>query len=166
MKSYLIMLLSFLFTTSLMAIPEYHQVTPDIFRGGRPTFEDLQYLKSQGIKTIINIEGDERAIAKEKTYTSKLGLKLILSPMSATEYPSDDQLEYLESLLTNENNFPIFIHCKHGQDRTGLIVGLYRVHIQKWSPAEGYKEMLKNGFHPEYEPLDQCYRDKTGYRSR
>ncbi len=151
---------------SILAIPEFHEVTPDIFRGGRPSFTDLKYLKSKGIKTIINIESDKYALAKEKDYAQKLGFKWISSPMSMDVIPKDTQLKFLQDLLQDESSFPIFIHCKHGQDRTGLIIGLYRVKVQDWSPASAYKEMLKNGFHPEYKPLDKCFRDKTGYRPR
>lgn len=149
-----------------LSIPEFHQVTPEIYRGGRPSMSDLQYLKSIGVNTIINIESDKYAIEKEKNYALNLGLNWISSPMSMEAYPSDEQLTYLEELLTGENNFPVFIHCKHGQDRTGLIIGLYRTLVQNWTPASSYKEMLQNGFHPEYELLDQCYRDKTGYRKK
>ncbi len=52
----------------------------------------------------------------------------------------------------------ILIHCKHGADRTGLIVALYRIVFEGWDKISAIEE-LKNGgygFHsifiniPEY----------------
>ena len=42
-----------------------------------------------------------------------------------------------------------FIHCTHGHDRTGLVVGCYRVLKQGWTKNDAYAEMLQHGFHPE-----------------
>lgn len=41
-----------------------------------------------------------------------------------------------------------YVHCERGQDRTGLIVGVYRVKVEHWTKADAYQEMLKHGFHP------------------
>jgi hypothetical protein len=42
-----------------------------------------------------------------------------------------------------------FIHCTHGQDRTGLIVGEYRIRSCGWTKELARKEMKEYGFHPE-----------------
>ena len=41
-----------------------------------------------------------------------------------------------------------YVHCEHGQDRTGLIIGAYRVRVQRWSKSQAYQEMKAHGFHP------------------
>jgi len=30
------------------------------------------------------------------------------------------------------SNLPVFVHCQHGADRTGCMIGLYRVKVQSW----------------------------------
>ena len=40
-----------------------------------------------------------------------------------------------------------YVHCEHGQDRTGEVVGFYRLK-EGTNAATAYAEMLKNGFHP------------------
>jgi protein-tyrosine phosphatase len=34
----------------------------------------------------------------------------------------------------------VFVHCKRGADRTGAVVGLYRVLRQDWSVDRAYDE--------------------------
>ena len=86
--------------------------------------------------------------------------------MDGAVRPSDVQINQILSALADTNNFPIFIHCHHGQDRTGLIIGLYRVEAQGWAPAKAYQEMLVNGFHPNLAGLDKYFRDRTGYSGK
>ena len=49
-----------------------------------------------------------------------------------------------------------FVHCSHGQDRTGLLVGLYRLK-QGWAKTNAYTEMLTNGFHPALHGLHEFW---------
>ena len=42
-----------------------------------------------------------------------------------------------------------FVHCTHGQDRTGLIIAIYRLTKCGWSKKKAQREMLKLGFHKE-----------------
>jgi len=39
----------------------------------------------------------------------------------------------------------IFLHCRRGADRTGTLVGLYRVTRQNWTPQRAYDEARKVG---------------------
>ncbi len=38
------------------------------------------------------------------------------------------------------------VHCEHGQDRTGVAIGLYRLHTG-WTEEHAEDEMLAHGFH-------------------
>ncbi len=144
------------------AIPEYHVVNDGIIRGGRPQKGDLAALKKQGIKTIINI--DDADSSAERTEAIKLGLNFIASPMSAFKSPNDAQVNKILSQLQDHSLMPIFIHCKHGQDRTGMIIGLYRYQVDKWSARSAYSEMNKFGFHPILVSLDSYFKNKTNYK--
>lgn len=128
----------------------FAQVTENIYRGARPDRYDLHDLvMDYEIFSDINLENDEDAVADERYIAQKLDLKYLSTPLSAKYEPDDEDIDRVLAQLQNPRNFPIFIHCKHGQDRTGLIIGLYRVEVQGWSPARAYREMLTNGFHPE-----------------
>ena len=66
-----------------------------------------------------------RLEAKQEADEAKqLGLNYINSPISPLSTPKDLQVNDLVAKLQSSTLFPIFIHCQHGQDRTGLIIGL------------------------------------------
>ena len=48
--------------------------------------------------------------------------------------------------MAQEKNRPVFIHCKHGADRTGTMVAFYRLVFEGWSKAEALREMREGGF--------------------
>lgn len=49
--------------------------------------------------------------------------------------------------LSHETTDMCLVHCTHGQDRTGLVVGIHRVEHDGWSKDLAFREMLKNHFH-------------------
>lgn len=150
------------FSVYAKPIPNFRQVTEQLFRGGRPSNANLAELKQRGIGTVINLENEPGPVANERRAAEQLGLNFVSSPMSWLTRPEDQQVDNLLSLLADESAFPIFLHCRHGEDRTGLIMGLYRVLVQGWRPADAYKEMLALGFHPSFKALDDYFRERTG----
>ncbi|MCB0414261.1 MAG: dual specificity protein phosphatase family protein [Bdellovibrionales bacterium] len=147
-------------------IKNFHQVTESLYRGARPESDGLQYLKRTDMHTILNIENNSTAIKEEQQQAEELGIHFISSPMSWTVSPTDEQIDEILGALQNPENFPIYVHCKHGRDRTGLIIGLYRVEVQGWSPQEAYQEMKKLGFRSWLKALDNYFRKRTGYSGR
>ena len=149
---------------SWKSIPNLHNVTRDISRGGRPSRSDVTNLEGDGVKTIINIENDTQAVNSEMRHAEGLGMNYIRSPMSWSSRPSDRQIDQILGAMQDRQNFPIFLHCKHGRDRTGLIIGLYRVLVQGWEPRDAYREMLDLGFRPHLTALDSYFKRRTGMR--
>lgn len=47
------------------------------------------------------------------------------------------------------------VHCTHGQDRTGDVVGEYRVDDDGWTKDAAYREMLAHHFHWELHGLHE-----------
>jgi protein tyrosine/serine phosphatase len=144
-------------------IKEYHEIVPGLTRGARPTLEGLKYLARNGVKTILNLENDSKQVAWETAEAAKLGMTVISTPMSGFWKPKTKQVNQSLQILADSRYYPLFVHCQHGQDRTGLISGLFRVIYQNWEPSVAYDEMLDNGFHPILFLLDQYFIDKTGY---
>ncbi len=147
-----------------LSIQNFAGVNANIYRGGRPSASDLSILKSKyKIKTIIDLEDQSSVMAVEQKNAEAIGINWIKEEMSATVVPGDSELADINEILTDPSYFPIYVHCLHGEDRTGLVIGLYDVEVQKMDPAVAYQEMLRSGFHPKYTALDETFRNKTGY---
>lgn len=144
-------------------IPNFAEVHSGFYRGGRPKKAGVQFLAKNGIKVVINLENDKKAIADDKQWVEANGMIFISSPMGWLESPSDSEINFILHTIKDSANWPIFIHCKHGEDRTGLVVGLYRVLEDQWKPSDAYTEMLDLGFHSHLKALDNYFREKTGY---
>jgi len=68
-------------------------------------------------------------------------------------------LDWELSFAQNQSSTDFYlIHCTHGQDRTGYIVGRFRVLSQGWTKDRAYAEMRAHGFHPELLGLYEAWR--------
>ncbi len=149
-------------SSNKVPILAFHQVTQHISRGARPLKVGLEALAKMGVKTVLNIDNNKKEIAAEAKNADALGLHMISLPMSGFWAPEDAQVERILAELNNPANYPLFIHCQHGHDRTGLIMGLYRIQEQHWSAKEAYAEMLALGFHKQLVFLNHYFEQKTG----
>lgn len=138
-------------------IVNYQQVEPGFFRGAQPDAAGLKYLYSIGIKTIIDINNSESAEAPEASLARVYGIDFVYIPLSGFWAPSDGDTSKIQSILADKSKRPIYIHCKHGEDRTGLMVGIYRVEVEHWVPVMAHDEMLIHGFHTILLPLNHYY---------
>ena len=131
------------------AIPRFQQVAPGLYRGGQPTPEGFEFLKSQRIRTIVNLreESDERQVVE------RLGMKYIYIPLDAWDRVPDHALQTFFDAVKNPANHPVFVHCRRGADRTGLMVGFYRIGVQGWGADRAYDEARKNGMRLWYRGL-------------
>src|SRR5439155_8620420 len=143
--------------------PPIELVSPGIYRGLRPTQATLAQLKSLGVKTILDLEDTSSAINTERGWVAGLKMTFVSEPMSGFWTPNDKEVNQIGAIMADPARRPIFVHCQHGQDRTGLIVGLYRVFHEHWTPAAAYKEMLAKGFHQILVFLNHYYEEKTGF---
>jgi tyrosine-protein phosphatase SIW14 len=146
-------------------LPNFHEVIPQaLYRGGQPTDIGIQNLASQyHIQKIIDLRNEDFNRAKEEyALAMSLGMEVLSYPMSALRKPSSQAMSQIENLLKGASaEQPIFIHCLHGEDRTGLVMGLFRVLVQKVDPKVAYAEMLYYGFHPLFFELTKYFWDHS-----
>jgi tyrosine-protein phosphatase SIW14 len=139
-------------------LPDFYNVSEGIYRGGRPTEDGLAQLAQMGIKTIIDLENVDKIVAAEKIAAASLQMNVLSFPMSGFFAPVESQVDQILVELTKPENRPVYVHCQHGHDRTGLIIGLYRVNFEGWAPKVAYQEMWDRGFHPKLLfPLDNYF---------
>jgi protein tyrosine/serine phosphatase len=60
--------------------------------------------------------------------------------------PENEDIVRFLQIVTDSNSTPVFVHCKHGADRTGTMCAIYRIAVQNWSKDEAIAEMIGGGF--------------------
>lgn len=133
-------------------VPNFHVVHPGLLRGGAPTPEGLKNLKKIGVKTVIDLRIAPKTVAKEKKRVEALGMTWINLPMSG-DPPTLREINTFMHNATTPSDQPVFVHCQHGADRTGAMVGIYRETIDHWPYAKTFKEMRHYGLNPVYHGL-------------
>lgn len=124
-------------------IPNFGRVTPDLFRGGQPTADGLKTLKDMGVEIDIDLRGG--ASHNEQAAAEKLGLQYISIP-SHCPFPSDAPWAHFLKVMQENRGKKVFVHCRLGDDRTGLAIAAYRMSEQEWSSTEALQEMKSFGF--------------------
>jgi protein tyrosine/serine phosphatase len=129
---------------ALIGVANFAQVSPQLYRGGQPHGTGLQSLKKLGINTIIDLRlsGDDTESAQVK----KLGMEFVPLPWHCL-FPKDDVIAKFLVYLKEHPKKKVFVHCRYGDDRTGMMIAAYRISAQGWTPAEARKEMNAFGFH-------------------
>lgn len=127
-------------------LPNLFEVTGGLYRGAQPAIEGFSSLKSMGVKTIVNLRrGDSDAEKLEDTGVSLDGVDYIHIPTKPWDIVHQDVLNFLR-LAIDPDRHPLFLHCRHGADRTGTMIAAYRVVIQGWSKDDAIREMTEGGY--------------------
>jgi len=156
---YLVLFINSIFSTPALAqepeqgtqltagISNFEAVTPGLWRGGEPDEKGLQNLAQSGVNTIIDLRMWNGATDKESKSASKLGLKYVRIPMTYWGPSKESVRQFFATIAANKDGVT-FVHCHQGADRTGTLVALYRVLVQKWEYPRAYKEMRAHHFKP------------------
>lgn len=143
-------------------VDRFYQFDRDLYRGGAPqTLEQMKALKKLGIKTIVNMEGDKKKIASEAAMAKSLGMKHVSIPLPGFGAPKDNDVEAIQKILTTSSLKPVFLHCAHGRERTGIEVAIYRVFTQGWTPKKAYAEAVNFGFRWLAFPMKDYFEEIT-----
>lgn len=122
----------------------FNHVSDKIFRGGEPSVRDLEILSDVfNIKRVISLDGTIGN--KIHPICEKLGIDHIIIPIGGKETSS--MIDFLKNNIQELfENQPLYVHCRHGKDRTGMAVALYRTNVEKWEPQEALQEALSLDF--------------------
>ncbi len=118
------------------------RVAPGVFRGAQPQRGGYATLKAMGVRTVINLRsshGEARAV-------EAAGMRSVELPMTTFADVDVETVRQAVALMADPANQPVFVHCAHGQDRTGVVVAVYRMDVDGWAEAEAEEEMQAFGF--------------------
>ena len=124
-------------------LPNFGEVTPNLFRGGQPGADGLKALKKMGVEIVIDMRGG--ASQHEKAAVNELGMKYVSIPWHCPFPKTEVFAKFLHVIQENPEK-KIFVHCRLGDDRTGMAIASYRIGMEGWSADKAMKEMELFGF--------------------
>ena len=131
--------------SSVPGIHNFYQVDNHVYRGAQPTNEGLSYLAKIGVKTVLDLrEPGERSTQEERAVTA-LGMQYVTVPMGGLTPPTDAQITRILALLEDKTTGPVFVHCRRGADRTGAVIGAYRIDFDHWDNTRALREAMADG---------------------
>ena len=137
----------------LAGIHNAGRISGVLYRGAQPKDAGLAELKKLGITTIVDLRGEDRQRADwEHREATALGMRFVHIPVSGWSPPTDAQVAQFLSLFRDDPQQKVFVHCRFGDDRTGVFVATYRMAIDKWSGEQAMREMYFFGFNGFWHP--------------
>src|SRR4029078_12661708 len=77
--------------------------------------------------------------------------------------PTGSQLTDFLRLVNEPSSLPVYVHCKGGRHRTGVMTAIYRMEKDGWTGDKAFKEMKQYNFgmdilHPEFKSFVLRYK--------
>jgi len=141
-------------------LPNFAVVAPGIYRGAAPTAKGLAELKKLGVAHVIDLRIERKGQDEEAAAAKRLGLERTRIRMGR-EAPTKAQVKEFMDIIRQAKAKPVFIHCQHGADRTGAMVGIYRAVDCGWKFDDIWKEMRRYGFKTYLAELKDSVRQRV-----
>jgi uncharacterized protein (TIGR01244 family) len=125
-------------------IRNFFRVNEQICTGGQPTMEELEKLKAEGVKSVVNLRRPSEYNAEEEAAKVKeLGLRYFHIPFD-TNAPKDEPVDEFLKVMADKSNLPVFIHCTVA-NRVGGFWLIRRVLVDGWTVEKAEEEAKKIG---------------------
>ena len=135
-------------------VMNFARVSANLYRGAQPTGEGFAELKKRGIRTVVDL----RSFHGDRELLKGLGMRYVRI-YCKTWHPEEEDTIKILKVIEDPANWPVFVHCQQGADRTGCAVAAYRVVNEGWTMEEARREMEAFGFH-------RIWREISGYLRR
>ncbi len=142
-------------------IDNFGRVDGAYYRGSQPKSRDYADLAALGVKTLINLTGDD-ADPQEPTLARQAGLHYFQIPMTTHVVPTAAQVGEFLKIVNDPANQPVYVHCVGGRHRTGVMTAVYRLTHDGWTAERAFTEMKQYKFgadflHPEFKQFVYSY---------
>jgi tyrosine-protein phosphatase SIW14 len=123
-------------------VTNFGEVTPYLYRGGLLKGDGIKALKKLGMDIIVDTHANDTS---EERDARALGMKYVAIPWHCPR-PKDEVFAKFIKLLRQNKGKKVFVHCRLGDDRTGMMVAAYRMSEEGWTAEEAMREMKSFGF--------------------
>jgi len=123
-------------------VPNFGEVTPNLYRGGLLNPTGLKALARMGVSIVVDTHAND---ASEEKAARRLGMQYVAIPWHCP-WPKDEVFVKFLKLLHENKGKKVFVHCRLGDDRTGMMVAAYRMAEEGWTADEAMIEMKSFGF--------------------
>lgn len=109
----------------LSDVPNFDQVEEGFTRGGQPEQDGVDWLVARGVATEVDLRGDDRD--NQWVAPEWKNVKRYTVDVPDYEPPTFAQVEEFVRLVQDPANRPVFVHCKAGVGRTGVMIACWRI---------------------------------------
>ncbi|PHH51321.1 putative tyrosine-protein phosphatase [Ceratocystis fimbriata CBS 114723] len=112
-------------------------VAPGIYRSDFPKTENLSFLGTLGLKTIITLVKKDSIDPDFAHFMAANDINHCVVDMEGTKkkaIPADVMNAIMETVCDKRNQ-PVLVHCNHGKHRTGCVIGVLR-HLSGWTVSD------------------------------
>lgn len=137
---------------TLPGLPNAGKISEFLYRGAQPKPEGYAELKRLGVTTVVNLRKGSDDTERERRQVEALGMRYVGIPTNGRHGPSHEQVAEFLHLLQASPRERVFVHCRLGADRTGVMIAAFRIAQQQWTPQQALDEMLAFHFHKFWHP--------------
>ncbi len=123
-------------------ILNFARVNDTLYRGGQPEAEQFDKLHQMGIRTVVCM----RTFNTDRSRVDASQMDLVHISFKGSHVEEEDVIAFLK-VATDPAAQPVFVHCKLGADRTGLLIAVYRMVVEGWSRQRAIDEMYAMGYY-------------------
>lgn len=135
-----------------ITIRNYHHVDDVLTRGAKLAEAQILELKKHGYNTIIDFctnytPNSKPQLPREAKLVKQAGMNFYWMPFSSRENPPAKYIKQFFDITDNARmkGERVFMHCRHGADRTGAFAAMYKIRNYNISSSYAIKEMFKYG---------------------
>jgi len=149
---------------TLPGVANFGRLGAHVYRGAQPKVEAYPSLKAIGVDTVVRLSTGEEFIAGERERVESLGMRFVSLPWRTSDVPTEEQVQTFLDLFREQPAHTIFVHCREGVDRTGVMMALYRIAIDHFTTVQAVAEMkafhYRYIFHPHLQDYVEAFSDR------
>ena len=128
-----------------------------VYRCGEVSPQQLERLHTDlHVRSVLSLLNSTAPITVEECAAAeRIGLVWFNVPLTGDGASTPADRDRIRAIVLDPANYPLLVHCAAGTNRTGLAIGMYRLHRDGWTLPQVLDEMRAYGFEdqPHHENL-------------